>query len=131
MERTLKTIMRHFQTILLCALAAVMVACVPPDPNKLVILPETKIAPSGAGPTSFTFKVMQAGKPLAGAKVSVENTMTHAGMVPTLRQAQEIGQGVYQAQSLEFQMAGDYVIIVTAEKNGEKMTGEYRFGVQP
>ncbi len=123
--------MRYFQTLLLSALAAVLVACQPPDPNKLVILPETRIAPSGSGPTSFIFKVVQAGQPLAGAKVSVQNTMTHAGMVPTIRIAQEIGQGVYQAQNLEFQMAGDYVLIVTAEKDGQKLTGEYRFGVKP
>ncbi len=123
--------MPKLRILFLSLLAAVVVACAPPDPNKLVILPETKIAPSGAGPTSFIFKVVQAGNPLTGAKVSVQNTMTHAGMVPTLRIAQEIGQGVYQAQDLEFQMAGDYVLIVTAEKNGEKMSGEYRFGVQP
>ena len=123
--------MPNFRILFLALLATVVVACAPPDPNKLVILPETKIAPSGAGPTSFIFKVVQAGNPLVGAKVSVQNTMTHAGMVPTIRIAQEIGQGVYQAQNLEFQMAGDYVLIVTAEKNGEKMSGEYRFGVQP
>jgi YtkA-like len=123
--------MPKLRILFLSLLATVMIACAPPDPNKLVILPETKIAPSGAGPTSFIFKVVQAGNPLAGAKVTVQNTMTHAGMVPTIRIAQEIGQGVYQAQNLEFQMAGDYVLIVTAEKNGEKLSGEYRFGVQP
>ena len=123
--------MPNLRIFFLSLLAAAMVACAPPDPNRLTILPETKIAPSGAGPISFIFKVVQAGNPLAGAKVTVQNTMTHAGMVPTLRIAQEIGQGVYQAQNLEFQMAGDYVLIVTAEKEGQKMTGEYRFGVQP
>jgi uncharacterized lipoprotein YajG len=115
---------------LVIALNLVLAGCNPPSQNQLTVTPETVIPPSGAGPTSFIFKITRNGQPVTNAKVSLENNMTHAGMETATREAQEVGSGVYQAQSLEFEMAGDYVITVTAEKDGEKLTGEYRFGVR-
>lgn len=52
-------------------------------------------------------------------------------MVPATRDAQEVGNENDQAQNLEFSMAGDYVLTVTAVKDGETLTGEYQFGVNP
>ncbi len=115
---------------LVMALSLVLAGCTPPSRNQLKVTPETVIPPSGAGPISFTFRITRNGQPVTNAKVSLENDMTHAGMRTTTHEAQEVGSGVYQAQNLEFEMAGDYVITVTAEKDGEKLTGEYRFGVR-
>ena len=111
-------------------LTLALVAC-PRQENKLQVTQETNIPPSGVGPTRFGFKLEHAGEPVLGAEVEVENNMTHPGMVPTVRKAQEIGGGRYEAQNLEFQMAGDYVVTVTAKKDGKTMTGETRFSVKP
>jgi YtkA-like len=112
-------------------LILVLVACKPPDPNAMQVKLETIIPPSGIGKTSLVFKLEKDGTPITSAIVSVENTMTHAGMIPITRPAQEIGNGKYQVQQLEFQMAGDYVLTMTAKKEGRILTGEARFGVQP
>jgi YtkA-like len=127
----------RFQTVsravkfVLVILAALLVSCKPPDPNAMQVKLETIVPPSGIGKTSLVFKLEHEGKPVTGAIVSVENTMTHAGMIPITRPAQEIGNGKYQVQRLEFQMAGDYVLTMTAKKEGRILTGEARFGVQP
>jgi YtkA-like len=110
---------------------SLLTACKPPDPNAMQVKLETTIPPSGIGKTSLVFKLEKDGEPVTGATVGVENTMTHAGMIPVTRPAQEIGNGKYQVQQLEFQMAGDYVLTMTAKKEGRILTGEVRFGVQP
>ena len=50
----------------------------------------------------------------SGATINLEGNMNHAGMVPTLAQAQEVVPGQYEA-SLEFTMAGDWFILVQAD----------------
>jgi YtkA-like len=84
---------------------SLLVACKPPDPNAMQVKLETTIPPSGIGKTSLAFRLEKDGEPLTGATVSVENIMTHPGMIPVTRPAQEIGGGKYQAQQLEFAMA--------------------------
>jgi hypothetical protein len=123
-----KPVSRAMKCVLLIL---VLVACKPPDPNAMQVKLETIIPPSGIGKTSLVFKLEKDDKPVTSATVSVENTMTHAGMIPVTRPAQEIGDGKYQVQQLEFQMAGDYVLTMTAKKEGRILTGEVRFGVQP
>lgn len=51
------------------------------------------------------------GSPVEGAKVSLEATMTHAGMQPVFAEATEVAPGMYQAR-VEFTMGGDWIIIV-------------------
>jgi YtkA-like len=123
--------MKFVPIILVALLVSVLTACKPPDPNAMQVKLETTIPPSGIGKTSLVFKLEKDDKPVTGATVSVENTMTHAGMIPITRPAQEIADGKYQVQQLEFQMAGDYVLTMTAKKEGRILTGEVRFGVQP
>jgi hypothetical protein len=125
---TFKIVSRAMKLFLLIL---VLAACKPSDPNAMQVKLETTIPPSGIGKTSLAFSLEHEGKPVTGATVSVENTMTHAGMIPVTRPAQEIGNGKYQVQQLEFQMAGDYVLTMTAKKEGQILTGEARFGVQP
>jgi hypothetical protein len=129
--QTVSRAMKFVLVIIVALLASVLSGCKPPDPNGMQVKLETIIPPSGIGKTSLAFTLEHEGKPVTGATVSVENTMTHAGMVPVTRPAQEIGNGRYQVQQLEFQMAGDYVLTMTAKKEGRILTGEARFGVQP
>ncbi len=51
------------------------------------------------------------GSPVEGAKVSLEATMTHAGMKPVFADATEVAPGKYKA-AVEFTMGGDWIIIV-------------------
>lgn len=51
------------------------------------------------------------GKAVTGAQVTLEANMSHAGMSPGFGEGREVQSGRYQA-SLEFTMAGDWVILV-------------------
>lgn len=53
------------------------------------------------------------GTPLGGADVRLEGNMNHAGMKPSFSELQETDPGTY-AGTLEFTMAGDWFILVTA-----------------
>ena len=50
------------------------------------------------------------GQAISGATVSLEGNMNHAGMVPVLADAAEVGPGRYEA-ALEFTMGGDWFIL--------------------
>lgn len=68
------------------------------------------------GPTTIAVQLQDAtGRPIEGAKVDVEGTMTHAGMQPVIARAREVGNGRYLVDNFEFGMAGDWVLIVQAE----------------
>lgn len=56
----------------------------------------------------------ESGEPLRGATVTIEATMTHPGMAPVIREAQETAPGRYEARG-EWTMAGDWVLIVRGE----------------
>jgi hypothetical protein len=47
-----------------------------------------------------------------GAQVRVTGDMTHAGMVPVIREATEQESGRYLAEDFEFTMAGDWILTV-------------------
>lgn len=53
-------------------------------------------------------------RPVAGASVTVEGTMTHPGMTPVFGSAVETKPGEYEAP-LTLTMGGDWVLIVTAK----------------
>jgi YtkA-like len=75
---------------------------------------EYKIAPDPprTGPAMFTMKLDDAaGKPIHGARISLEGNMTHPGMRPVFSDAREFESGRYEA-SLEFTMRGDWIILV-------------------
>lgn len=70
--------------------------------------------PPEVGPATVTVNLRDADdQPIGGAKMNLEGTMTHAGMVPVFADAVETEAGRYEA-SLEFTMGGDWVIIVRA-----------------
>jgi hypothetical protein len=68
--------------------------------------------PPQVGPTTITLTVTERdGKPVGGARVSLEGDMTHAGMRPVFGEAREFEPGRYRAP-LEFTMGGDWVVLV-------------------
>lgn len=71
--------------------------------------------PPSVGPTTFTLALSDAGgAPIHGAKLSLEATMSHAGMVPVFADPTEREPGVYVAE-LELTMGGDWILIVEGE----------------
>jgi hypothetical protein len=52
-----------------------------------------------------------AGRPLSGARVTLEGNMSHAGMRPVFGEARESEPGRYES-ALEFTMGGDWVVLV-------------------
>jgi len=67
------------------------------------------------GPATLTFTLSdKKGRPVAGATVRVEGTMTHAGMEPVKVTAQPGGDGRYTAPDFRFTMAGDWLLIAQA-----------------
>jgi len=68
--------------------------------------------PPRVGAATFTLRVADAaGRPLSGARVSLEGNMTHPGMRPVFGEARELEPGRYQSP-LEFTMGGDWVVLV-------------------
>ena len=74
---------------------------------------EGRIAPDPPtkGPATVNLKLADsAGKPIVGARISLEGNMSHPGMRPVFSEASEVGPGRYEA-ALEFTMGGDWVIL--------------------
>ena len=69
-------------------------------------------SPPPVGPATVRFRLVDtAGRPLGGARLRVEGHMTHPGMAPVLADVRETTSGSYES-SLEFTMAGDWVLVV-------------------
>lgn len=89
--------------------------------------------PPGIGPATVTLKVTNdKGQAIAGAKINLEGSMTHAGMVPVFAEAVEVAPGRYQAP-LEFTMSGDWVLLINLTlQDGRKLQRQVDVkGVQP
>jgi YtkA-like protein len=89
--------------------------------------------PPKVGPAKITVRLTDAaGKPIAGARVSLEGNMTHPGMRPVFGEAGELGSGRYQAP-IQFTMGGDWIILVRINlPDGQKFEREFEVrGVQP
>lgn len=55
-------------------------------------------------------------QPIEGAQLRLEGNMSHPGMKPVIVNAEEVEPGQYSAE-MNFTMAGDWFIIVTASLN--------------
>lgn len=74
----------------------------------------THPAPATMGPARIVVLLSgPADEPIGGATVRVEGTMSHAGMVPVIRDAAETAAGQYEVDDFEFTMAGDWVLVVS------------------
>jgi hypothetical protein len=70
--------------------------------------------PPRLGRQTVTLRLVDGGqRPIAGARVSVEGNMNHAGMVPSIATVQEKAPGLYLA-SLEITMRGQWFLLVEA-----------------
>lgn len=89
--------------------------------------------PARVGPGTLSLKLADsAAKPITGAHVAIEADMSHAGMSPRFAEARETGPGRYEAH-LEFQMAGDWVILLHVTlPDGKKLERQFNVrGVRP
>ncbi len=89
--------------------------------------------PARVGPATVTLKLADsAGKTISGARIAIEADMSHPGMSPLIAEAKETEPGHYQAQ-LEFQMAGDWVILLHVTlPSGKKLERQIEVkGVRP
>lgn len=72
-------------------------------------------SPPVVGDSNVLLKLTDAnGKPLAGAKITLEGNMNHAGMKPSSADLVETSPGTY-AGTLDFTMAGDWFVLVTGQ----------------
>jgi hypothetical protein len=80
--------------------------------SNLTIEYEVSPLPARVGDVTITVKMTDAaGKGVAGARVSLEGTMSHAGMAPVFAEAKEIEPGRYRS-NMRLTMAGDWHVMV-------------------
>ena len=120
-------------TSILILLAFALIACRPAEQQVegagLVVSVEVEGTPR-LGTTPLTVVLERDGEAVAGAEVRVTGDMTHAGMVPVLRDTVEVEPGVYRAADFEFTMAGDWIITADVTlPGGDRATGELFTGV--
>jgi hypothetical protein len=79
--------------------------------------------PALVGPAQVTARLLDGnGAPIRGARVEIEGTMNHAGMVPVIVEASEGEAGQYTTRGFKFTMGGDWIIIVRATmEDGRKL----------
>ena len=104
------------RSLLVLALALALVACDPPsdgdaDPRRPIAVALLD-APARVGPAIVEVRPQLDGAPVPGAAVRVVGDMTHAGMVPVVAEAIDVGGGVYRTNDFLFDMAGDWVLSV-------------------
>jgi YtkA-like len=79
-------------------------------PNDVVFNWESDPKPPHVGSNTLTIKLAGSrGEALAGAHVSLEGDMTHAGMSPAFSEAKEVAAGQYQGK-LDLNMRGDWIV---------------------
>ena len=77
----------------------------------LKLTPEVSPQPARVGQTTINLRVTDgSGKPVSGARLKFEATMSHAGMAAVLADATEVEQGNYRA-TIELSMAGDWIVV--------------------
>lgn len=111
----------------LVLVSALLVACKPP-PDRTAsqgdgsVLMEAEFTQTPAiGPAPLVVRLTDpAGDPIEGASIRVEGDMTHAGMQPVQVTAEGVGDGVYRADDMRFNMAGDWIITITATVDGKR-----------
>jgi hypothetical protein len=114
---------------LLLFLLVVVTACAPQNQNQLQVTLEPFT--QTVGKRGVVLVIQRDGKPLEGATVAVEGTMTHAGMGVVRDTATELEAGRYRVTAFDFNMSGDWILTVTATKAEETLSGEVRLEVKP
>lgn len=104
------------RALLAVVLVAALAACDPPsdgdaDPRRPIAVALLE-RPARVGPAVVEVRPQLDGAAVAGATVRVVGDMTHAGMVPVVADATDVGGGVYRTSDFLFDMAGDWVLSV-------------------
>lgn len=73
----------------------------------------TQPEPPTTGLLSLSLELSERRRPVEGAEVRLEGTMTHPGMAPVSAMASEASPGLYVAR-MDLSMAGDWVFLVDA-----------------
>lgn len=94
---------------------------------------DVNVAPTPAlvGPARVVLAVRDSvGRPLEGARVRIEATMDHPGMVPVRDSAQDRGEGRYVVPTFEFDMSGDWILFIRVGlPDGRESVHEHRVRV--
>ncbi len=94
----------------------------------LTLTHEVSPQPPRVGPVTITLKPAKTGRPLTGARITLEGNMSHAGMVPVFAEATEIEPGRYRAV-MELSMAGDWFVQVhLSSSDGRELN--YQFEIK-
>lgn len=104
-------------------------ACAPPKENDLTV--RLEIANPRVGKVPVVLWLEYQNKPLEKAVVTVRGDMTHAGMSPVLATAQDTGKGRYILEGFGFNMAGDWVLSISAKTASQTLLGEAKLGINP
>jgi hypothetical protein len=105
---------RNLLLFCICVVASFVSGCsrTASSPGNMTIEHAISPQPARVGPVVLTLRLADpAAKAVAGAHITLEADMSHAGMAPVLAEASEIEPGRYQAH-LAFGMAGDWVILL-------------------
>jgi YtkA-like len=79
--------------------------------NDVDLTYESNPSPPRIGLNTFTITLTGGnGERLAGARVTLEGDMSHAGMKPVFGEANEVGPGRYQG-TLDLRMRGDWTVL--------------------
>jgi hypothetical protein len=86
-----------------------------PPPDDVPVEARVSLAPTPpiTGPNRLVITLTDPeGDPVESARVRVEGTMTHAGMVPVHAEASDEGDGRYLVPDFEFTMGGDWILLL-------------------
>ena len=83
------------------------------------------------GSATIRVHLLEGGEGIEGAEVELLGTMTHAGMTPVVRTAEETEPGLYVADDFEFTMAGYWILTAEAAlPDGDSLEQEAAITVQ-
>jgi len=84
-----------------------------PTTSNLTVAYEVSPLPARVGDVTITIRMKDGGsnEPIAGARIKLEGTMSHAGMASVFADAKEISPGQYRT-NMKLSMAGDWRVLV-------------------
>jgi YtkA-like protein len=114
--------------IAFCASCVIVQACRQQESKSpgLIFAHEISPQPPRVGKVTITLNIKDAADgAVAGARLNIEGSMSHAGMVPVFADATEIEPGRYRAV-MELSMAGDWNVTVHLTlSDGRKLDHEF------
>ena len=120
--RDFRQVLAQWLVEIACVATLLTAGCSRPAEAPPVVEIEHAISPQPVrvGPATITLKLADgAGTTVTRAHIEIEADMSHAGMRPLFAEAKETEPGRYQAH-LDFQMAGDWVILLHVTLPGGK-----------